>query len=213
MFDSFILSKLVAPFQRELTESFNHLSEDTISYNRTGASTRRRRFGSFRYRHGEFLHDQELVTRFNKRQDFHIGHKDENPNPLDPEVLRSGAFNTLLDRVAPCLPIDLSSYAIGVNQIRVIADDDKMGSAAPGFHQDGYDYSCHIAIARNNAAGGTSIVSTSQNADDVVLEQVLQPHEFIFFNDRSLFHTATPVTCRIGGTIATRDMIIVDFVR
>jgi hypothetical protein len=213
MFETFILSKLSSPFHSELTESFNQLTEDTISYNRTGASTRRRGFGAFRYVDGEFQHDPELSVYFNARRDFHVDHADKKPNPLIPEVIQSKAYNALLNHVAPCLPIELSQYAIGINQIRVVADDDKMGSTAPGLHQDGYDYSCHICIARRNAAGGTSIVSTSQNADDVVLEQVLQPREFVFFNDRSLYHTATPVTCRIGGSIATRDMIIVDFVR
>src|SRR4051812_11159244 len=105
MFESFILSKLSAPFQGELTESFDHLAEDAISYNRTGASTRRRRFGSFRYKDGEFHHDPALSAHFNTRRDFHVSHKDQKLSPLLPEVVQSRACNALLDRVGPCLPI------------------------------------------------------------------------------------------------------------
>jgi hypothetical protein len=211
IFDSFLFSKLIDGFSQVLLQSFDRLRPDTIAYNKTGGATRYRSFGAFRHAESQFVPADELLPHFNTQKDYHTSHA--RPNPLDDEVVASNAMQLLLDEVAPCLPISVDSYAIGVNQIRVVADDERMGSPAPGLHQDGYDFSCHIAVGRRNVAGGISIVAKSPRADDVVIEQCLNPGEFLFFNDRALYHTATPVTCRIGGTPAARDMLIVDFIR
>jgi hypothetical protein len=211
IFDSFLFSKLTDALSQALLQSFDRLRPDTIAYNKTGATTRYRSFGAFRRTESKFIPANDLLTRFNTPKDYHTAHA--RPNPLDDELVASNAMQLLLDQIAPCLPIPLDSYAVGINQIRVVADDERMGSPAPGLHQDGYDFSCHLAIARRNVAGGISIVAKSPRPDDVVIEQCLNPGEFLFFNDRALYHTATPVTCRIGGTPAARDMLIVDFVR
>jgi hypothetical protein len=213
MFDSFFLSKLTAALPEELAASFEGLAPDTISYNRASGGSRRRHFGAFKYGDGWFSRCPSLSDCFNGQRDFHLEYEERQPQGLSASLVDGGIVMTLLDQIAPALPIPLEAYAIGVNQIRVTADDDNMGSPAPGLHQDGYDFSCHLAVGRRNVSGGTSIISLSKKPDDVVFEHNLHPGEFIFFNDRAVFHTATPVTCRIGGFMAARDMIIIDFVR
>ena len=56
-------------------------------------------------------------------------------------------------------------------------------------------------------------VKTSKLPQDIILERELESGEFIFFNDRKVFHTATPVACKIGGYETYRDMVIIDFVK
>ena len=210
-FASVIFGMSLKPLDSGLIDSFSCLEPDVIGYNRAGRSTRRRAFGAFRLKGSHFSVAEELRGRFNSRRPFHTEYRDPAPKPLGNDLLASGAVERLLAEVTPSLPIPVEDYAIGINLIRVTADDDRMGSPAPGLHQDGYDFSCHFAVSRINAAGGASIVSTSRDEDGVIAEKILQPGEFLFFDDRTLYHTATAVTCRIGGRPAHRDMVILDF--
>jgi hypothetical protein len=208
----FIMGRLLDPLPSAVTNGFASLPGDVIGYTGSGSSTRRRAFSPFVFERGEFRHSPALARRFNRRRPFHTEFGDAQPAPIGDSLLADQVPQTLLGKVAPSIPIAVERYAVGFNMIRVVADDDRMGSPAPGLHQDGYEFSCHIAITRSNAAGGTSILATAKQPEAVILEYTLQDREFVFFNDTRLYHTATPVTCRIGGIPAHRDMVILDFV-
>jgi hypothetical protein len=208
----YVMGRLLDPLPPAMLAGFTDLEADVIGYTRSGSRTRKRAFSAFAFEQGEFVHAPALVSSFNSRRPFHSEFGANGPVAIDERLIAGGVPQALLTAVAPSLPIAIERYAIGFNMIRVTADDDQMGSPAPGLHQDGYEFSCHIAIARSNAAGGTSILATAQHPDAIVLEHTLQQGEFVFFNDARLYHTATPVTCRIGGFLAHRDMVILDFV-
>jgi hypothetical protein len=212
-FETFLFSKVLKPIDGTLAESFSRLASDNIAYNSSSFVSRYRHFSAFAHRDGTYQWNEEIRALFNSRRPFHTSHGESDLRSIDPALISSGQVQALLLDVSRCLPIDCERYAVGVNQIRVKADDDHMGSPAPSLHQDGYDYSCHLAVRRENASGGTSIISRSKSPADVVLEHTLESGEFIFFNDTKLYHTATPVTCRIGGMPAWRDMLIFDFLR
>lgn len=212
-FKGFIASQLLKPLPDTLIASFDRLDPDVIDYRNNEYRSRYRRFGSFRYENNQFLPAPEFGNLFNQRRDFHLHYTSTAVPALSGDLLGSGLISDLLMEIVDCLPLpDLSACLYGVNQIRVTADDANMGSPAPGLHQDGYSYSCHLGIHRKNVSGGHSIIATSKDPNDVIFERTLRPGEFIFFNDRNLYHTATPVTPRIGGHETYRDMIIIDFI-
>jgi hypothetical protein len=213
MFETFLFSKILKPIDATLVDSFARLIPDNVSYNKSTFVSRHRSFSTFEYKDGNYELNEGLKPLFNRRRPFHTSHGGSELASIDPALLGSGQVQALLLELSKCFPIERDSYAVGVNQIRVKTDDEHMGSPAPGLHQDGYEYSCHLAVHRENVSGGTSIISRSKDPADIVLEHNLVSGEFVFFNDIELYHTATPVTYRIGGMPAWRDMLIFDFIR
>ena len=211
-FGSFLLGKFLEGIPATLKNAFSQLKPDPIEYRETNFQSRHRSFSSYRISDDEVANDPDLATLFNGARTFHKVYGEAVPEP-DAEVVGSAAIEAFLANLIPAMPLrDPSRFAIGVNLVRVIANEVNMGSPAPGLHQDGYDFSCHVNISRRNVSGGCSILACSAEPADIVFEHTLQPNEFVFFNDVKLFHTATPITQRIVGEPTWRDMIIVDLV-
>ncbi|MDZ7970265.1 MAG: 2OG-Fe dioxygenase family protein [Nostoc sp. DedSLP03] len=212
-FDRYIKSLLPGDLSNQLSALFDELPLDVIDYKQTGFQSRYRSFSAYAFDNGTFVHSPQLIQYFNAQKDFHTIHNARPPAALSKATLSSGMIEKLLDVVLCYSPLkSAEEYIFGINLIRVRADDNHMGAPAPGFHQDGYDYSCHINIARQNVSGGASIIATRPDPKAVVIDCELQPGEFVFFNDRTLYHTASPVTPRYGGYETWRDMIIVDVI-
>ncbi|PZU68652.1 2OG-Fe dioxygenase family protein [Sphingobium sp.] len=212
-FSGYILGKLPSAITSDLAALFTLLPPDIIDYKSNGFQSRFRCFGAFRGDGEGFAPDINVRDRFNHKKKFHTDNRDRHPAPLPQEALQEGLIERLLKTIFSGSPLKSHrGYLYGVNLIRVTANDDFMGAPAPGLHQDGYDYSCHINIARNNVSGGASIIAETSSPETTVLDHELQPGEYVFFNDRTLHHTATPVTPRYGGHPTWRDMIIIDFI-
>ncbi|WP_394828669.1 2OG-Fe dioxygenase family protein [Pendulispora albinea] len=212
-FRSYILGRLPAVLVDNLRAHFDHLEPDVVDYKNNGFHSRSRRFGAFAFTGERFEHDPALLEHFNKPKKFHAQTVARHPAPLTEASLASGVCDELLQTVLAFSPLKWGrEYFFGINFVRVRANDQFMGAPAPGFHQDGYDYSCHINVARQNVSGGTSILAEEPSPDAIAVECDLKPGEFVFFNDRTMYHTASPVTPRCGGHETWRDMIIVDIV-
>jgi len=214
-FKSFLMGKILEDMPSGLISGFDRLTPDSIDYRDTEFQSRHRCFSCYCLKDSTVRLAPELDPLFNGDRDFHIKKTTANrvPSP-SAELVESGAIETFIADLVPAMPLrDIEAFAIGVNLVRVIANDTNMGSPAPGLHQDGYDFSCHVNVSRQNVSGGASLLATSAQSSDVVLEHALQPKEFVFFNDRKMFHTATPITQRIAGEDTWRDMVIVDLVR
>jgi hypothetical protein len=214
-FTSFLIGKILEELPTGLTSAFKRLTSDTIDYRETNFKSRHRCFSCYRIEDGNVHLAPELEQLFKGKRNYHVTKTSDNRIPLpDIELIESRAIEIFITYLLPAMPLrDLDAYAIGINLVRVIANDTNMGSPAPGLHQDGYKFSCHVNVARQNVSGGASLLASSMKPSDVILEHILQPKEFIFFNDITLFHTATPITCRLSGEETWRDMIIVDLVR
>lgn len=214
-FNSFLVGKILEDMPAGLASAFDRLGPDTIDYRATEFQSRKRCFSCYRIVDGAARLDPERELLFNGDRDFHVKKTGGNRvPPPDADLVASGAIESFVAALLPAMPLrDPESYAIGINLVRVVADSTNMGSPAPGLHQDGYEFSCHFNVARRNVSGGASLLASGPQPSDVVLEHVLQPNEFVFFNDRTMFHTATPITQRIAGEDTWRDMIIVDLVR
>jgi hypothetical protein len=210
-FSTYVRGKLAHELIDGLKGHFEGLAPDVIDYKRTGYQSRSRRFGAFAFTGEQFQHDPALRRYFNQPKGFHTQNTGCQPAGLTDTSLATGVCDALLQAVLATSPIKRGrDYMFGINLIRVRADDEHMGAPAPGLHQDGYDYSCHINVSRHNVSGGTSILAMTPHPDAVIVECDLTPGEFVFFNDRTIYHTASPVTPRCGGHETWRDMIIVD---
>lgn len=210
-FTTYIRGELAAELVAELKTHFEDLDPDVIDYKRTGYQSRSRRFGTFAFTGERFDHDPSLRQHFNHAKHFHTHHTGCQPAALTEASLATGVYDALLQAVLASSPIKNGrDFMFGINLVRVRADDEHMGAPAPGLHQDGYDYSCHINITRQNVSGGTSILALAPRPEAVIVECDLMPGQFVFFNDRTIYHTASPVTPRCGGHATWRDMIIVD---
>jgi hypothetical protein len=209
---SYILGRFIDGLPKGLVRSFSKLEPDPVDYVSNGFQSRFRNFGAFAYRDYRFVPDNSLNGRFNAKKDFHARYKDKPIAPIDPQLIADEDIQKMLAKMIVSVPVrNPEDYSYGVNLVRVIADDNHMGSPAPGLHQDGYDYSCHINVSRKNVSGGDSVIARTKSPSSILVEWRLQANEFVFFNDRSVYHTATPITPKIGGHKTYRDMIIVDF--
>jgi hypothetical protein len=210
-FTSYVRGRLPPELIDRLRPYFEDLEADVIDYKQHGFQSRTRRFGAFSFTGEKFTHDPSLAPRFNVRKQFHTQYMGTPPAGLTETSLATGIFDAVLQAVLAVSPIKPGSdYMFGINLVRVRADDDHMGAPAPGLHRDGYDYSCHINVSRHNVSGGTSILAMTPRPDTVIVECDLAPGELVFFNDRTIYHTASPVTPRCGGHETWRDMVIVD---
>lgn len=208
-FDSYLLSHLPATLTEALTPLFETLQPDTIDYKENGFQSRFRAFSSFRVEEDTFIPDRHLLKHFNRQKKFHT--KGEGMQPVWlVNAQNISILQKLLKRITLAIPIQSDHYFYGINAIRVIADRDYMGAPAPGLHQDGYDFSCHLNIARKNVSGGMSILASDIRPETTKIQHELQPGEFLFFNDRQLYHTATAVTPMYIGLPTWRDMFIID---
>ena len=211
--ENFLFSLLPRPFHPAFIASFDALTPDVIAYDKSEFKSRFRHFSCFRWSGENYYEDATVLSLFNGERPFHTFHAQTQPTPMAKDIVDSGIVSDLLYDVTQPLPLDRTQYFIGVNQIRVIADKDHTGSPAPGLHQDGYDYSAHLNVKRKNVKGGRSLISTSPDSSDMLLEHYLQPGQYLFFNDKTLYHTATAVECDDPSEESYRDMVIIDFVR
>jgi hypothetical protein len=106
-----------------------------------------------------------------------------------------------------------ASWSFGLHQIRILADGKHAGFPAPeGVHQDGFDFIGVHCIRRQNIRGAVSHMREGAADGPMLLEGVLEPGQGVFFNDRTLFHHATPIEA-ISDEGGHRDVVVVTFDR
>jgi histidine decarboxylase len=88
-----------------------------------------------------------------------------------------------------------SSYnEIAVHQIRTITSARQIGQPAPeGIHRDGVDLVGIFCINRQQIEGGVTSLYRSKN-DRPMLSKILNPGEFLIFNDERFFHYTSAIT-------------------
>ena len=102
-------------------------------------------------------------------------------------------------------------YHFGLHQIRIVCDDLHDGYPVPeGYHQDGFDFVAIQNFRKANIEGGESYLRDGSKERPCVLDHDLAPDEILVFNDRRLFHYATPVT-NVEPGIGYRDICVLTF--
>ncbi|MBD1557131.1 2OG-Fe dioxygenase family protein [Vibrio sp. S9_S30] len=107
--------------------------------------------------------------------------------------------------------IPQGNYSIGCHQIRIVAEEGAVGYPAPeGFHQDGFDYLAIYCVSLNNVNGATSLISPLED-ENSIYEHTLLPGEIMIVDDRQVKHFVTPITTKIPGREAKRDVFVITF--
>ncbi|GAB4234489.1 MAG: 2OG-Fe dioxygenase family protein [Stanieria sp.] len=86
------------------------------------------------------------------------------------------------------------SNEIAVHQIRTTTSAWQRGQPAPeGIHRDGVDLVGIFCVNRHEIEGGITSLYRSKN-DPPMLSKILNPGEFLIFNDEQFFHYTSAIT-------------------
>ncbi|SIO95801.1 2OG-Fe dioxygenase family protein [Vibrio spartinae] len=120
-------------------------------------------------------------------------------------------INKVIDVVVDNKNIPKENYSIGCHQIRIVAQEGAIGYPAPeGFHQDGFDYLAIYCVSLDNVNGATSLISPLED-ESTIYEHALLPGEIMVVNDRLVKHFVTPITTKLPGLEAKRDVFVITF--
>ncbi len=82
---------------------------------------------------------------------------------------------------------------IGVHQIRTTTSAQQIGNPAPeGIHRDGVDLVGIFCVNRDMIEGGETSLYQSKD-EQPVFTQILNPGDFLVFNDHQFFHFTAPI--------------------
>lgn len=138
--------------------------------------------------------------------------------PVDPALLDSSVLRHLLARFTariaetapggePVGPV----RRVNIHQHRISAAGTESGNPTPeGIHRDGVAYIVMMLVARQDVAGGTSTLY--DNAGTPLLTHTLtDPGDYIFLDDRTCLHSASPVRVAAPAAQGHRDMFFLEF--
>jgi len=96
---------------------------------------------------------------------------------------------------------------IGVHQIRTTTSDRQIGNPAPeGIHKDGVDLVGIFCVNREKIEGGKTYLYKFKD-ERPIFTQILNPGEFLVFNDRQFFHFTSPIKVTTSGN-GSRDVFV-----
>lgn len=96
---------------------------------------------------------------------------------------------------------------IGVHQIRTTTSWQKIGNPAPeGIHRDGVDLVGIFCVNRERIEGGETHLYKFKD-EPPVFTQILNPGNFLIFNDHQFFHFTSPIKVTASGS-GHRDVFV-----
>ncbi|MET9773219.1 2OG-Fe dioxygenase family protein [Streptomyces sp. NPDC006367] len=204
----YTLASALGQISDGLTASYATLPADT--YLQHDRCFRFRAFGEATVKGRSFLWDDEPGSFFQSENvNGYAGGVERRFAPL-PEAGRAFA-EALVNSAATRALVAEEEFRIGCHQIRITADDETVGLPAPeGFHQDGFDLIAVACIGTTNVSGGISLVR-DRDSEEVIVERVMAPGEVLFLADREVVHYVSPVTPKIPGETAHRDVFVTTF--
>lgn len=126
---------------------------------------------------------------------------------IENELIQQPDFAKIILEFYEFCKLCSQSDEIAVHQIRTVTSAENIGEPAPeGVHQDGVDLVGIFCVNRENIAGGITQLSQSKNGIPV-LEKILNPGEFLVFNDSQFWHYTSPITAISAGT-GVRDVFV-----
>jgi hypothetical protein len=132
--------------------------------------------------------------------------------PLEERVKDDSLFQliTQLGALVWMYQMGVSIIHFDLHQVRLLAYPDIPADNAPeGIHQDGADWIVSALILnKNQVREGRSIIYNKNK--EPIYETCLEEGEFIFQNDRDLWHDITPIQY-VDGYLGYRDILGFDF--
>jgi hypothetical protein len=206
----------LGPHWQRLCEDWDHLEPDR--YLAQGAKFRLRRYGRYYWSPAA-----DALSALPHEPYFQP--EDENPYaggiardfaPLLPDTAQNPFLQALVRSTFACLPVagdrQGRGWEVRIHQIRIVASPGEPGLPAPeGIHQDGTDFLTLHLVRRQNVAGGESTIYDlgQKPIGQFVLREAL---DSLILEDPRVMHGVTPVHSADGRTLATRDMLGVDFI-
>ena len=198
----------------QLKTSYCNLGNDSLTYSaQTAKKTRKRNFSSFVFNNNSLQQAPKKTGLFLQKKNFHYSYAGTQPSSIHHDII--GTLSTIIQAISIYLPESKEQYIYGINQIRVYSTAKTPGIPAPQAHQDGFDYSCHICMNRHNIIGGISKLfqPLTQGDKKEIASVCLLPGQFLLFDDRYYYHTATSFRCINPRQLGYRDMLIIDIVK
>ena len=137
--------------------------------------------------------------------------------PLTPSSLRNPMLKALLEFNFAQFPMAPDDERLGLpwevacHQFRIIGTSNEVGEPTPeGIHRDEIDFGAIHLISRSNVAGGNSRVY--DNEKNLIAEFQLQSHlDTLFWADREVLHSVTPISPVDPSARAVRDILILGY--
>ena len=126
---------------------------------------------------------------------------------LEDELIQIKDFQDIVKEFYEFCQLCSAHNEIAVHQIRTITSKDQIGEPAPeGIHRDGVDLVGIFCVNRNQIKGGITSLYKSKDGNPI-LSKILNPGEFLIFNDERFFHYTSPITA-MPSQIGMRDVFV-----
>lgn len=138
--------------------------------------------------------------------------------PVNPELLDSSVVRHLLAqftaRIAEAAPGGVPAAPVrrvNIHQHRISAAGADSGNPTPeGIHRDGVEFIVMMLVARKDVAGGASTLYDNAGAP-FLTRTLTDPGDYIFLDDRTCLHSASPVRAARPTVQGHRDMFFLEF--
>ena len=183
----------------DFKKSYNNLPFDPYITNKT----RQRRYSNYHIKNiDDKQFDIQHTEKTTFKQDVTDSRKEERvfellKNPSDPFLMHFLMMASQLVNINH----PIKELSIDVHQVRQRCYPDlESHNSAEGIHQDGCDYVIPACIInRHNINGGYSSV---YNNDKKLLKTfLLKENEFVFQDDRKLYHYVTPIQYKFNDSL------------
>ena len=211
------LEPAVRSYEAALASAWNTLETD--NYLRNGARFRERRYGLYRYIPAE--RDLRLLAHRPYFQSETANAYAGGIHRVVAPLTKSSLCNPLLDALIEldyaqfplAAELGREPWQVACHQFRIIATAQEPGEPTPeGIHRDEIDFGAIHLVSRTNADGGYSRIYN--NAREQVAEFRLESRlDTMFWADRDVLHSVTPITAIDPARRAVRDILILGYKR
>jgi hypothetical protein len=126
---------------------------------------------------------------------------------LERELIQIQDFQNLVFDFFELSQLCSTANEVAVHQIRTTSSHLQIGNPAPeGIHRDGVDLVAIFCIDRENIEGGTTYLY-KQKESSPVFQKILNPGEFLVFDDRQFLHFTSPINVT-NHERGTRDVFV-----
>ena len=99
---------------------------------------------------------------------------------------------------------------IGLHQLRIKCGKNFVGYPVPeGWHKDGFNFVILINFGSKNITGGVTRIKEKLNDNKDTFSSFLEKGEFIFTNDKKLFHYTDPINVKKQNVEGSRDTLVI----
>lgn len=187
----------------QITNFFNNLSGD--SYLRQ--QYRFRRLSRFQIVEDEIIKLPHDYLFQSKQYNPILGDVIREYPELENELIQLEDFQKIIREFYQFCQLCSTHNEIAVHQIRTTASPEYIGEPAPeGIHRDGVDLVGIFCVNRERIEGGITSLYRSKNGSPI-LAKILNPGEFLIFNDNQFFHYTSAITA-IAARSGVRDVFV-----